>query len=235
MKKYFLIIPMIMLLLFGTQTLKAQNEQLVWTEFTGPFPTYVQTEIDVTDWESAYLYLQPTLGDVSYYTLGSGISSVNFYNGTTYISDIDLIDLYPDSFGGTAYFEIPDNIDKVQIRIHTDNGAVDFYNNVGFVTLLNRGFGSAYEEAYSSGYSQALQDIQVNLDQAYQEGYTQGQLDTETDVSAIATFIPQTMSVMAGFFFQIFGVEIMGISMLNVLAVFVTISVTFALFKVLIK
>lgn len=233
MKKYFLIVPMIMFLLFGTQILKAQSDQLVWTEFTGPFPTYVQTEIDVTDWESAYLFLQPTLGDVSYYTLGSGTSSVNFYNGSTYVSDIDLIDLYPDSFGGTAYFEIPDNIDKVQIRIHTDLNAVDFYNNDGFVTVLSRGFGSAYQESYAAGYNDAINDIESDLDLAYSQGYTQGQLDGESDVSAIATFIPQTLSVMAGFFFQIFAVEIYGVSILNIFALFVSLSVGFAIFKVI--
>ena len=96
-------------------------------------------------------------------------------------------------------------------------------------------YGIQYMQGFNDGFERAYDEIQVNLEQAYQEGYTQGQLDTESDVTAIGTFIPQTLGVMAGFFFQVFGVEIMGVSILSILATFVTISVAFAIFKVVLK
>ena len=234
MKKYLFIIPMIMFLLFGTQTLNAATgDGYNFNIQVGYLDENENIQLFETVPTTLAFNLQYTLGNGQDYQV-QGLTSFTEFDITTITfqisnggADWQYLGAY-DTENDTYLLNDPSTYDLIQ--------QVD--RNYRFVLVYKPTFtqyGIQYTQGFNDGYDTALDEVQVNLDQAYQEGYTQGQLDSESDVSAIATFIPQTMSVMAGFFFQIFGVEIMGISMLNVLAVFVTISVTFALFKVLIK
>lgn len=183
MKKYLLILPIILLSIFPVIKLNAADAYFnpTWTEYTSSqAPTYVRTDVDVTNWETATLYLQPNLDLVSYYVLGSGQSRIIFYDvNDNRISDILLSDVYPTIIGGNAEFNIPNDTVTMAVIIYVDDTiGIQAYNNAD--TSISRGFGTGYSEFYDQIYNQVY-------DLAYQEGYDNGVNSVELDSVVVST------------------------------------------------
>ena len=214
-----------------------------WTTYTGPFPTYAQTElIDITGWESMVMYLDPNIGTYTEFTVGSGTSRVSFYNNGSYVSDLPLSDLYDNSIGGDAWFRIPVGVNGFRVEVYLDgvnyNSSVLDLLNSTFTEIFTRSIAdqtSGYQIGFQDGYNQAILESLDNYDSAYSDGYTQGQLDSESDTTAVATFIPQILSLGFGFFFQIFSIEVMGVSFLQWFAAIAGVAMSFVLFKAILK
>jgi len=69
---------------------------------------------------------------------------------------------------------------------------------------------------------------------AYAEGFGAGQTQTTgTAVNALASFVPQVLGVGFGFMLQIASFEVLGISLLSVIALMVTLSTTLLALKVM--
>ena len=214
-----------------------------WTIYTGPFPTYAETElIDITDWESMVMYLDENIGIYTEFTVGSSDSRVSFWNNGSYVSDINLSELYNTSIGGNVWFQIPDGVNGIKVSVLLDgvnysSSALDLLNST-WTELFTRSIAdqtSGYQTGYQDGLNEGLSLSQQELDLAYEEGYTQGQLDSESDTTAVATFVPQVMSLAFGFFFQIFSIEVMGISFLQWFAALAGIGISFVIFKAILK
>ena len=270
MKKYLLILPILLLSIFPVIKLNAADAYFnpTWTEYTSSqAPTYVRTEVDVTNWETATIYLQPNLDLVSHYQLGSGESYIRFYDvNDERISDILLINAYPTIIGGNAEVNIPNNTVSMAIVIYVDDTiGIQAYNNAN--TSISRGFGTGYSEFYEQIYNEVY-------DQAYQEGYDNGVDSVELDSVVVSTdnenitvnldngntetlatpyseiknyeaeladnfnltsFIPQLLALTFGFFFTIFSVEVVGISLLGWLALIMSFVVIYVVFRILFK
>jgi hypothetical protein len=68
---------------------------------------------------------------------------------------------------------------------------------------------------------------------AYAQGFGDGQTQTTgTSVNALASFVPQVLGVGFGFMLQIASFEVLGVSLLSVIALMVTISGTLLALKV---
>lgn len=214
-----------------------------WTTYTGPFPTYAQTElIDITGWESMVMYLDENVGQYVEFAVGSGTSAVSWYNDGSYISSLPLSDLYDSSIGGDAWFKVPDGVNGFKVELYLDgvnhDASVLGFLNSAFTEIFTRSIAdqtSGYQTGYQDGFNEAIENIQQDLDQAYSDGYSAGQLDSDSDISAIGTFIPQVLALGFGFFFQIFSIEVMGISVLQWFATIMTVSMGVVIFRVFLK
>lgn len=213
-----------------------------WTTRTGPFPSYGEMAyIDITGWESMVMYLDPNIDtyfDLSVSYGGSTIhSQVQFDVG----SSIKLEDLYDSSVGGDVWFEIPSGATEMRVLLYKEVGLDDSVINTlnsTFTEIFTRSIADqtgGYQTGYQDGYNEAIDNVQQDLDQAYSDGYTQGQLDSDSDITAIGTFIPQILSLGFGFFFQIFSIEVMGISVLQWFATIMTLSMGIIIFRVFLK
>jgi len=69
---------------------------------------------------------------------------------------------------------------------------------------------------------------------AYANGFQQGITNTTgTSVNALTSFVPQLLGVGFGFFLQVASVEVLGISLLSIVALMVTLSGTLITIKVM--
>ena len=246
MKKLSILFSLLLLSLIPVVNTQASVNSYTdpqWTTYTGPFPTYAQTElIDITGWESMVMYLDSNIGTYTEFTVGSGTSRVSFYNNGSYVSDLPLSELYDSSIGGDAWFRIPVGVNGFRVEVYLDGvnysaSVLDFLNST-FTEIFTRSIAdqtSGYQTGYQDGFNEAIDNLQQDLDQAFADGYAQGQLDTESDTTAVATFIPQILSLGFGFFFQVFSIEVMGVSFLQWFAMIAGIAMSFVLFKAILK
>lgn len=69
---------------------------------------------------------------------------------------------------------------------------------------------------------------------SYAEGFADGVTNTTgTSVNALASFVPQLLGVGFGFFLQVASVEVLGVSLLSLVALMVTLSGTLVVIKVM--
>lgn len=153
-------------------------------------------------------------------------------------SDSEISQAYSDGFsdgsdsGSTDVYAQQATISHASehIVVTLSNGEVDYFPET-YANLVN------YDRdgLIQSGYDSALSDFEDQYEQIYDEGYTDGQLDSDSDITAVGTFIPQILSLGFGFFFQIFSVEVMGVSFLQWFAAIAGVAMSFVLFKAILK
>ena len=153
-------------------------------------------------------------------------------------SDSSIAQAYSDGFsdgsnsGATEVFAQQATISHVaeQIVVTLSNGEVAYFPET-YATLVN----FDRDGLFQSGYQTAVEELQQQEQQIFDAGYAQGQLDSESDTTAIATFIPQILSLGFGFFFQIFSIEVMGVTFLQWFAAIAGVAMSFVLFKAILK
>lgn len=91
-----------------------------------------------------------------------------------------------------------------------------------------RGQEEGFEEAYNKGYNEAME----NLDTEYANGYKEGYEKAIKDANVLPNTIFTTIGSVAGFIGQLGEVEILGISLLDVLAMITIVGVVILITKV---
>jgi hypothetical protein len=94
------------------------------------------------------------------------------------------------------------------------------------------GWQDAFEYFYANGFDGYQQGYVNDGSYAYEKGYTQGTADSIDNTNAIQRFIPGILGVLFGFFFQLASISVMGISVLDVLALLFALGIVLLIIKI---
>lgn len=252
MKKLSILFSIFLIGLIPVVNINAQTtyQSLTFTTFdlSSPFAPYAASNsVDVNGWNSIGLYIDEDLAnDLIFEDINEDTGTRWLYSriNTNTSTEIGLDTLYDTQISGLTVFKVPSGVTEISLIIGQDGLtesqlANKLANSEIFVfevdNASNVNSEIAFQNGLDRGYQEALAQIEINQETIYNEGYAQGQLDSQSDTTAIATFIPQILSLGFGFFFQIFSIEVMGVSFLQWFAAIVGVAMSFVLFKAILK
>ena len=252
MKKLSILFSLFLLSLIPVVNTQAQTTYQTLTfdtfDLSAPYSPYAASNsVDITGWINVGLYIDEDLsGDLIFEDINedTGVRWLYSRVNTNTATEIGLDTLYDTEISGLTVFKVPTGVTEISLVIGQEGltesqlanklaNSQIFVFEVGNTANVNTDI--AYQNGVQTGYQQALDQFKLNEQQIYDEAYTQGQLDSESDTTAIATFIPQILSLGFGFFFQIFSIEVMGVSFLQWFAAIAGIAMSFVLFKAILK
>ena len=252
MKKLSILFSLFLLSLIPVVNTQAQTTYQTLTfdtfDLSAPYAPYAASNsVDVTGWINVGLYIDEDLaGDLIFEDINedTGVRWLYSRINTNTATEIGLDTLYDTQISGLTVFKVPTGVTEISLVIGQEGltesqlanklaNSQIFVFEVGNTSNVNTDI--AYQNGIQTGYQQALEQFQIDQQTSYDAGYAQGQLDSESDTTAIATFIPQILSLGFGFFFQIFSIEVMGISVLQWFATIMTVSMGVVIFRVFLK
>lgn len=188
------------------------------------------------------LFIDPTHVDfVHWYSNNANPipSTLKWVCSTT--TEVDMIELGrqfgPPRSQPVGYFEItvPSNCD---IAAGTHYGLITLFSHstTGFGVESNiLSFSTTFGDLSTHLFTPYLDfNISEAAATAYASGFSKGVTSTTgSSVNALTSFIPQLLGVGFGFFLQIASVEVLGISLLSIVALMVTLAGTLVTIKVM--
>jgi hypothetical protein len=101
-----------------------------------------------------------------------------------------------------------------------------------FDGYYNQGYDKGYEEGYDYFDQFESDDI---YDDGYSDGYSDGIAQGMDDILAIRNMIPGILGVIFAFFFTLSTINVLGISILNIIVAMASIAIGLAIFKLFFK